>query len=32
VAGALLYWRQLPHIRRAIRPVYDKLGIPAREA
>ena len=32
VAGALLYWRQLPRIRHAIRPVYEKLGIPAREA
>jgi MFS family permease len=32
VAGALLYWRQLPRIRSAIRPVYEKLGIPPREA
>ena len=30
MVGALLYWRQLPHIRSAIRPVYDRLGIPAR--
>jgi MFS family permease len=32
VVGALLYWRQLPRIRTAIRPVYDKLGIAPREA
>ncbi len=31
-AGALLYWRQLPRIRSAIRPVYERLGIPPREA
>lgn len=32
VAGALLYWRRLPRIRGAIRPVYEKLGIPPRDA
>ena len=31
LSGALLYWRQLPRIREAIRPVYEKLRIPARE-
>ena len=30
IAGAAFYARQLPAIRRAIRPVYEKLGILAR--
>ncbi len=30
LAGAALYARQLPAIRREIRPVYEKLGILAR--
>jgi hypothetical protein len=30
VVGAILYARQLPAIREHIRPVYEKLGIPAR--
>ena len=30
LAGAVLYARQLPAIRREIRPVYEKLGILAR--
>jgi MFS family permease len=30
LAGALLYFRRLPEIRSAIRPVYERLGILAR--
>lgn len=30
--GAILYARQLPTIREHIRPVYEKLGIPAHAA
>jgi MFS family permease len=32
LCGALLYARQLPEIRAAIRPVYEKLGILERPA
>jgi MFS family permease len=32
LSGALLYARQLPEIRAAIRPVYEKLGILERPA
>jgi MFS family permease len=28
LAGAVVYWLKLPAIRQAIRPVYEKLGIP----
>ena len=30
LAGAFVYWRKLPAIRKAIRPVYENLGIVAR--
>ncbi len=30
VAGAIVYWRNLPAIRQAIRPVYERLGIVPR--
>lgn len=32
LAAAGWYWAKLPAIRAAIRPVYEKLGIPARAA
>jgi MFS family permease len=30
LVGAFVYWRKLPAIRKAIRPVYENLGIVAR--
>ncbi len=32
LAAAAVYWRQLPAIRSAIRPIYEKLGIAPRPA
>lgn len=32
LAAAALYWRKLPAIRSAIRPIYEKLGIAPRPA
>lgn len=32
LAAAALYWRKLPEIRSAIRPIYEKLGIAPRPA
>jgi hypothetical protein len=27
IAGALLFWRSLPEVRRLARPIYQRLGI-----